>query len=100
MQGTYLRRAGFAAVFAPGLVILGGVLASSMASAQSPNVSISSLNSTIGSQGKVVLAAQDISAPGLSSWSIDINYNDKLVSVKSCEPIVEHSICKQRSRME
>jgi hypothetical protein len=63
-----------------------------MVSAQAPNVSISSLKATSGDQGKVVLSANDISAPGLSSWSIDIEYNAKLVSIKSCESI-QHGYC-------
>jgi hypothetical protein len=95
MQGTYIRRAGFAAAFAAGLAILGGLIASSMVSAVTPkpNVSISSLETTVGSHGKVVLGAEGLAEPGLSSWSIDINYDDKLLSVKSCEPLQEHSLC-------
>jgi hypothetical protein len=93
MQGTYLRRAGFVAAVATALALVGGAIASTIVSAVTPNVSVSSLETTIGSQGKVVLGTSGIAEPGLSSWSIDLYYNDKLLSVKSCEPLQEHSIC-------
>lgn len=84
MQGTYFRRAGMAVAVGAALAIIGGIVASTIVSAQTPNVSISSLEASAGSQGKVTLAAHDIPEPGLSSWSIDIYYDPKLVSVKSC----------------
>jgi len=93
MQGTYLRRAGFAVALAAALAITGGVVASSIVSAVTPNVSVSSLETTIGSQGKVVLGAEGIGEPGLSSWSIDIYYDNKLLTLKQCEAIGEDSLC-------
>lgn len=84
MQGTYSRRAGIAVAFGAAVAIIGGIVAATIVSAQTPSVSISSLEANVGSQGKVALAAHDIPEPGLSSWSIDIQYDPQLITVKSC----------------
>jgi hypothetical protein len=93
MQGTYIRRAGIVAMVATALALVGGAVASTIVSAVVPNVSASSLETTAGSQSKVVLATEGIGEPGLSSWSIDLNYDSKLLTVKGCDPLQDDSIC-------
>jgi len=67
-------------------VVAGALIALSVASAQTPTVTVGSTTTNVGLQGKVLLRATDIGSPGLGAWTVDVSYNPELVNVVDCEP--------------
>ncbi len=77
-----VRAIGLVAV-ALALAGLGG-LSFSRASAQGPSVSIDSLNGQVGVLSKVELRANDIAAPGIGAWTVDVHYDPAKVTIVGC----------------
>ena len=76
------------------------LLALAMASAcgsadnvDAPTVSIDTLEIVVGEQSETVLAVLEFDSPGLGAWTVDIQYDNGVVSVIECEPLPEGNVC-------
>ena len=58
-----------------------------------PTVSINTSEVTVGDQGEAVLTVLNFNAPGLGAWTVDIRYDNSIVSVVGCEPLPEGNVC-------
>ncbi len=58
-----------------------------------PTVSINATEVAVGDEGEAVLTVLDFNAPGLGAWTIDIEYDNSIVSVTLCEPLPEGNVC-------
>ncbi len=85
-----VRAIGLAAV-ALALAGLGG-LTFSQVSAQGPSVSIDSLNGQVGVLSKVELRANDIAAPGIGAWTVDVHYDPAKVTIAACSA-AQNGLC-------
>ena len=59
----------------------------------SPTVSIDTTQIVVGEQGEAVLAILSFDSPGLGAWTVDIQYDNSIVSVVECEPLPEGNVC-------
>ena len=57
-----------------------------------PTVSIDTLEIVVGDQGDAVLAVLKFDSPGLGAWTVDIQYDNSVVSVAECEPLPEGNV--------
>ena len=57
-----------------------------------PTVSIDTLEIVVGEQGEAVLAVLKFDSPGLGAWTVDIQYDNGVVSVAECEPLPEGNV--------
>lgn len=58
-----------------------------------PTVSIDTPEIAVGGQGEAVLTVLNFNAPGLGAWTVDIQYDNSIVSVVECEPLPEGNVC-------
>ena len=58
-----------------------------------PTVSIDTTQIVVGEQGEAVLAILSFDSPGLGAWTVDIQYDNSIVSVVECEPLPEGNVC-------
>lgn len=85
-------------VRAVGLVAVGLALAGlaglgfSRTAAQGPSVSIDSLNGQVGVLSKVELRANDVAAPGIGAWTIDVHYDPAKVTIVACSA-AQNGLC-------
>lgn len=86
MNGISGLRLGLASVAAMAAVLLGGLFVASTAYAQENGVDIQSGTAEAGGEGSVTVEALDISDPGLGAWTLDISYDDSLISAVDCTP--------------
>jgi hypothetical protein len=86
-----LRTVGLLAALAS-LLALSASWGFSHASAQGPAVSVGSLNARVGVLSKVEVRALGIGAPGLSAWTIDVQYDPALVTIAACSAS-QNGIC-------
>ncbi len=86
MQRISSRKLGLVTALGAVVVLIGGLIAVSGASAQGPAVSVGSLTAGVGQHAGVSLQAHIIPAPGLGAWTIDIAYNPEIVTVVECSP--------------
>ncbi len=78
-------RLGLVGVAAIATIVLGGLLLAGTVSAQDGDgVSISSGGASPGDSDEVTVTAADIGAPGLGAWSIDIIYDDSVITAVGC----------------
>ncbi len=86
MKGIRMLRLsllGVAAVAA----LLGALFLAGAASAQGGDaVGVSSGSAGAGDEGDVTVAATDIAEPGLGAWTLDITYDNSLISAVDCVP--------------
>ena len=67
--------------------LLGALFLAGAASAQGGDaVGVSSGGAAAGGTDDVTVAATDIGAPGLGAWTLDITYDDSLISAVGCVP--------------
>ena len=78
------RRFYCAALLLAAVALTVGLLFQTLASAETPTVSIDSLSKSVGEQEAVQVRALDIAAPGLGAWTIDITFDPLVVSVVDC----------------
>ena len=81
IEGLRLGLVGVAAVAA---VLLGGLLLAGTAHAQEDGVDVGSETAAVGEEGSVDVGAHDISAPGLGAWTLDISYDNSVISAVGC----------------
>ena len=86
MNGIRSLRLGLVGVAAIAVVLLGGLFVASTAYAQEDGVGISSGGAGVGDSDEVTLTATNISDPGLGAWTLDISYDDSLISAVDCTP--------------
>jgi hypothetical protein len=79
------RLRAFAVVLA---LFVGAVLLAGDASAAGAGTTVRAGRVTIGStgQGSVQLLAQNLVAPGLGAWEVNVTYNPDIVTLQSCTP--------------
>jgi hypothetical protein len=65
-------------------IVLGGLLLAGTAHAQEAGVDVHSGTAAPGEEESVVVGAHDIGAPGLGAWSIDIIYDDSVITAVGC----------------
>jgi hypothetical protein len=82
---------GLAAVGAVTVGLVAGILAFSVASAASGKLTIGSATVAPGGQGLVNLEVEDVTAPGLGAWTIDIAYDSTAVAAIACNP--QQGVC-------
>lgn len=82
---------GVAAVGAATVGLVAGILAFSVASAASGKLSIGSATVAPGSSGSVDLEVEDVTAPGLGAWTVDITYDSTAVAAIACNP--QQGVC-------
>ncbi len=58
----------------------------------SPTVSIDTSEFVVGEQAEAVLTVLNFSSPGLGAWTVDIKYDNNVVSVVDCEPLPEGNV--------
>ena len=58
-----------------------------------PTVSIDTTQIVVGEQGEAVLTVLSFDSPGLGAWTVDIQYDNSIVSVVECEPLPEGNVC-------
>ena len=58
-----------------------------------PTVSINATEIAVGDEGEAVLTVLNFDAPGLGAWTVDIEYDNSIVSVILCEPLPESNVC-------
>jgi hypothetical protein len=85
MKGLKTLRLGLAGIAVGALLLAGGLLLASQASAISGSLGISSGTAAPGAQTSVDLSA-NVGTPGLGAWTVDIGYTVGTVSVVSCSP--------------
>lgn len=67
--------------------LLGALFLAGAASAQGGDaVGVSSGSAGAGDEGDVTVAATDIGEPGLGAWTLDITYDNSLISAVDCVP--------------
>lgn len=84
MRSLTVQKLGFVAGLAAAVALVGGLVLSSGASAQTTTVRVGSLTIGLGQEGTVRLEALDIGAPGLGAWTIVIVYDPAVVRVADC----------------
>lgn len=58
-----------------------------------PTVSIDTTQIVVGEQGEAVLAILSFDPPGLGAWTVDIEYDNSVVSVVECESLLGSNVC-------
>ena len=58
-----------------------------------PTVSIDTTQIVVGEQGEAVLAILNFDSPGLGAWTVDIEYDNSVVSVIDCESLQGSNVC-------
>ncbi len=85
MKGLKGLRVG---VLVAAAVLVAGVgLLATQAWAASGTASIGSATAAPGEQGVVDLNAEDVGAPGLGAWTVDIKYDPSVISAVSCSAL-------------
>ena len=85
-------RLGLVGVSAIAAVLLGGLLLAGTVFAAAHGVSISSGSATAGDSDEVTVTAIAISAPGLGAWTIDVTYDDSVITAVDCSA-AEGGVC-------
>lgn len=78
-----------------GAVLVSGVMLSSSVRAQapSPSIGVTSSSAAAGGSGVFQIYARDVAPPGLGSWTVDISYDESVISVPQCAPTIQTSSC-------
>lgn len=58
-----------------------------------PTVTINSTEIAVGSQDESVLAVLNFNAPGLGAWTVDVTYDNSVVSVIACDGLPAGNVC-------
>ncbi len=77
-------RLGLVGVAAIATIVLGGLLVGGTVFAAAHGINISSGGASPGDSDEVTLTATDIGSPGLGAWSIDISYDDSVITAVGC----------------
>lgn len=64
--------------------LIGGLILTAQVSAQGESVSIGDATAAPGGEATVELSALGIGDPGLGAWTIDVSYDNSVVSVSDC----------------
>lgn len=86
-------RWGFVAVAAGAVVLATSLFAVTQASADGPIVKVSSFESGVGGIGKAEVSVENISAPGIGAWTIDVHFDSSVMSGVTCVSMQGGGIC-------
>jgi hypothetical protein len=81
-------------VLVVGALLVAAALITRAASAGAPPlVGASEATAETGEHGTVELYAQEFADPGLGAWTIDLRYDPDVISIASCTPVAQTSVC-------
>ena len=86
-------RLGLLGVAAIATIVVGGLLLAGSVSAQAGDgLNLSNGGAAPGDSDEVTLTATDIGAPGLGAWSVDVSYDDSVMTAVACDA-AEGGVC-------
>ena len=84
MKGIKGLRIGLVGAAAIAVVLIGGMLLASTASASSHSLSVSDGSAAPGDEGTVTVSAGNITGEGLGAWTVDITYDTDVITAVAC----------------